>query len=897
MNLLKKIIRISYFSVIACFITTLSYAEDEPIIFAGDIDYPPFQSIKNNQPIGINVDILRALSKVMHRDFDIQLMKWSEAQQLLLNEKVDALTEMAYSESRAQLYDFSTQTLLYKYTFFVKKDATNFHKLTEAEGKTIAVTKGGYPFQLMNPNKKIKLLIVSNYVDGFKQLLAGNVDAVAADAWVGAYALEEKRLASAIKFDSRSFAEQPGFIAVKKGNTQLLNEINQGITQLRKDGTIQEIFDKWSGESFVFMTKEKLTRLISTIGFTLAFLIGIAVLIWVHVLRKQVHVKTAELQHAHNNLEAKVKDRTLRLELETADHKRSEEELRESEERFRCIFGQAAVGVARVSLDGTWLEVNDKLSQIVGYSSAELALRTFQELTHPDDLPLDIAYVNKILSGEQETYSMEKRYYKKDNDVVWVNLTVSLTKNANNQPDYYIAIIEDISKRKIAEDDLKYKAFHDGLTGVYNRDWLINFLKNTLQETISRDDTNFALLYLDLDNFKNINDSLGHSAGDELLIETTARLKHCLTATDVLARLSGDEFVVVIQNASTDAVINIAERFIESIARPYTIFGNEVRTGVSIGITPNNSGYLNPSEMLRDSDAAMYHAKAKGKNCYVIFDTAMREKILKRLAIEKGIHIAITDNQFALNYQPILCLESGEIKGCEALIRWHHEELGPISPDEFIPIAESSKLMYSLGKWIIEEAFRQWSEWKKQFSDLDKLQLSINLSSIQFHDEALINGLPDIFSKYGLEGSDIAFEITETAIIQDTELAQSVINKLKILGCEIHLDDFGTGYSSLSHLSEFSIDVIKIDRSFVDKSLVNEKQQRMIKGVINLADKLGIKSTAEGIEHKEQSLMLKAEGCTYGQGYFFSRPLTKEAMEEYLSIYFEGSTPLSPTIP
>jgi PAS domain S-box-containing protein len=323
MNLCKKIIWIFCANFLAFIMIIMAYAAEstEPLIFAGDMNYPPFESIKDGQPIGINIDILRALSKVMHRDIKIQLMKWSEAQQMLKDGKVDALTEMAYTKSRAEFFDFSEQTVLYKYSFFIRKDDENIQHLSDLEGKIIAVTKGGYPRQILKSNKKNKFYIMENNLDGFKQLLAGAVDVVATDYWVGGNTLEENNLKSVIKFETRPFAEKPGFIPVKKGNTALLSEINQGIAKLRKEGVIQKIFDKWSGKSFVFITKEKLEKLTTIVGLTLTFIIILFIVFWIYILKKRLKSKTADLQKAHDNLEGEVQERTINLQQEIAGHK------------------------------------------------------------------------------------------------------------------------------------------------------------------------------------------------------------------------------------------------------------------------------------------------------------------------------------------------------------------------------------------------------------------------------------------------------------------------------------------------------------------------------------------------------------------------------------------------
>jgi PAS domain S-box-containing protein len=457
MNLRKKTTLIICANLLTLVMTFMANAADakDPLIFAGDMNYPPFESIQGDQPTGLNVDILRALSEAMDRDIEIRLIKWSDAQQMLMDEKADALTEMAYSESRAELYDFSEQTVLYKYSFFVKKDDEFIHHIADAEGKTIAVTEGGYPRQLLKSNKKIKLYLMKNNLDGFKLLLAGDVDAVATDYWVGAYTLEENNLTSVITFDARTFAEKPGFIPVKKGNTALLNEINQGIAKLRKEGAIQKILDKWSGKSLVFMTKDKLENLTTMAGIALVLLIILCAVVWIYALRKQLKSRTAELQKAYDNLEVKVQERTISLQREIADHKKTVENLQKSEVRFRAVFDQAAVGVARVAPDGAWLEVNERLCGIVGYSREELLAKTFQEITHPDDLQSDLGYINQLLGNQINSYSMEKRYFKKNGDTVWINLTVTLARKPDGTPLFFISVIEDISVRKEVEEKIR----------------------------------------------------------------------------------------------------------------------------------------------------------------------------------------------------------------------------------------------------------------------------------------------------------------------------------------------------------------------------------------------------------------------------------------------------------
>ncbi|MCP4337555.1 MAG: transporter substrate-binding domain-containing protein [Desulfobulbaceae bacterium] len=453
MNLRKKSAWIFCANFLTFIMIFMSFDVDgkEPLVFAGDKDYPPFEFIKDDQPVGINVDILRALSKVIHRDIEIRLMKWSEAQQMLIDDKVDGLTEMAYSKSRAESFDFSVQTVLYKFSFFTKKDDEDIHMLPDAEEKVIAVTKGGYPLQFLKSNKKIKLYVVGNYLDGFKHLLAGDVDTVAANYWVGAYTLQENNLTSVIKFNTRSFAEKPGFITVKKGNTALLNEINQGIVKLRKEGTIQKIFDRWSGKSFVFITKEKIQKLTVIGVLALMFLLIIFTVFLIYALKKRLKSKTAELQKAHNNLEAKVQERTINLKREIADHKKSEEKLTESEEKYRDLIDSSPDLRYRTDTEGRIIFISPSVQKISGYTVEELIGMKMEEL-----------YVNQeerksflsLLQKNGYATEHEAQLKRKDGSVWWASTNAHLFKNKDGHILGVGGVTRDVTERKQVEEVL-----------------------------------------------------------------------------------------------------------------------------------------------------------------------------------------------------------------------------------------------------------------------------------------------------------------------------------------------------------------------------------------------------------------------------------------------------------
>ncbi len=417
MNLCKKTIWIFCANFLAFIMIIMAYATEStgPLIFAGDMNYPPFESIRDDQPVGINIDILRALSKVMHRDIEIQLMKWSEAQQMLKDGKVDALTEMAYTESRAEFFDFSEQTVLYKYSFFIRKDDENIQHLSDLEGKIIAVTKGGYPRQFLKSNKKNKFYIMESYLDGFKQLLAGAVNVVAADYWVGGNTLEENNLKSVIKFETHPFAEKPGFIPVKKGNTALLNEINQGIAKLRKEGIIQGIFDKWSGKSLVFITKEKLEKLKIIVGLTLTFISILFIVFWIYILKRQLKSKTADLQEAHDNLESEVQKRTISLQREITDHKLAEEALCESEEKLNALFTslteiivmhELVLNAAGEAINYRIIDCNKVFTEVTGISKEDAIGKLATEVYQTNPPPYMEKYAKVGLGGEPHEFNI-----------------------------------------------------------------------------------------------------------------------------------------------------------------------------------------------------------------------------------------------------------------------------------------------------------------------------------------------------------------------------------------------------------------------------------------------------------------------------------------------------------
>jgi diguanylate cyclase (GGDEF)-like protein/PAS domain S-box-containing protein len=566
--------------------------------------------------------------------------------------------------------------------------------------------------------------------------------------------------------------------------------------------------------------------------------------------------------------------------------------LQESEERFRSAFDYAAIGMALVSPEGRWLQVNRSLCDILGYTEGEMLGMSFQEITHPDERSTVLAHVAQLLKGDIPTYQTEKRYFHKDGHDVWIFLSISRVREAQTASSRLIFQIQDITDRKRAEQRLLHDAFHDTLTGLPNRALFIDRLKLTLARAKRVGAHQFAVLFLDLDRFKVINDSLGHMIGDQLLVGIARRLETCLRPGDTVARLGGDEFTILLEDIDDirDAVA-IAERVEKELSAPFNLGGHEVFTTVSIGIAPSTTGYERPEDVLRDADTAMYRAKSLGKSRHEVFNRAMHAHAVNLLHLETDLRRALDRQEFSVHYQPIISLETGRLDGFEALLRWRHPAHGFIPPSEFIPIAEETGLIFPIGRWALTEACRQMREWQEHFPSARPLFISVNLSARQFANPELIEQIGEALRATGLDPRSLKLEITESVVMDNIETAIGMLDQLRALGVESSIDDFGTGYSSLSYLHRFPSKTLKIDRSFVSRMTVHNENVEIVRTILLLARNLGMSVVAEGVETEEQLAHLRALSCDYAQGYLFSRPISATNVSRLLSEDFRHPMP------
>jgi diguanylate cyclase (GGDEF)-like protein len=443
---------------------------------------------------------------------------------------------------------------------------------------------------------------------------------------------------------------------------------------------------------------------------------------------------------------------------------------------------------------------------------------------------------------------------------------------------HYVAELEKTSRAlEESKEHFRHAAFHDELTSLPNRNQFNEHLRSVFERAKRDKGRLFAVLFLDIDRFKNVNDSLGHSCGDQLLLAISRRLEECLRKTDMVARFGGDEFAILIDDVPDSAtVIAIAETIHRLLSAPFHFGRHEAFVTASIGIALSHAGYEEPEDILRDADIAMYHAKGNGKARHELFDEAMYTQAVSMLRLENDLRRAIERVEFCVHYQPIVKLTSGDITGFEALVRWQHPEHGLVPPDEFIPVAEETGLIMPIGLWVLEEACRQMRAWQDRSIRDESLTLSVNLSGKQLEGPDLIEEIRNILHRTGFDPCNLNLEITESVVMENAEATVSKLKSLRALGVRLSIDDFGTGYSSLSYLHRFPVTTLKIDRSFVSKMHDRSENVEIARTITTLAHNLGMEVVAEGVETDEQAAQLRALTCEYGQGYLFSKPLNKE---------------------
>jgi diguanylate cyclase (GGDEF)-like protein/PAS domain S-box-containing protein len=570
---------------------------------------------------------------------------------------------------------------------------------------------------------------------------------------------------------------------------------------------------------------------------------------------------------------------------EITERKHAEEALRVSEERYALAVQGANDGIWDWDLKNNLVHYSLRWKAMLGFREEEIGSSPMEWLSrvHPEDLARVKQALSNHLSGITTHFENEHRIRTKSGAYIWV-LNRGLAVQAKQGKANRIAgSITDISERKVFEAQLEHNAFYDKLTGLPNRAFFIDHLRSVIERIHEQENFLFAVLFLDLDGFKDINDSLGHPVGDQLLIAVAQLLHFNLRSTDIVARLGGDEFVILLDNLRNpaDAAL-VANTILNKLSTPITLESNTAFVTTSIGLVLGSSSYKHPEEILRDADIAMYEAKALGKATYQIFAPEMRERIKKRISMETDLRQALQRNELLVFYQPIVCLKTGQIEGFEALVRWKHPETGLLSAGEFIPIAHEAGLLSAIDRWVLDNCCQQMRSWKTRFPNLKDVKLNVNFAPRLASQSDLVAIVLETVKKTGLTMHDLRLEFPENAVAHNLDDMSKNIDDLKQLGIEIQIDDFGTGYAPLIYLQKINASGLKIDRAFTEKIDDNHKTKEMIRSMVDLAHELNMKAFAEGIETASQLSYLSSLNCDYGQGYFFYAPLDVEAVEALL---------------
>jgi len=561
----------------------------------------------------------------------------------------------------------------------------------------------------------------------------------------------------------------------------------------------------------------------------------------------------------------------------TVEREILEVELRRSEHRFSALVTSSSDIVLVVGRDGVLSYASPAFEAVLGYSSTASEALMGERLIHPDDRPR-LQAAMAAAGGTGSPVHEEIRLLRVDGQPLWFEAAIT---NLLSDPavEGFVANLRDITRRKDAEDRLSHAALHDSLTGLPNRALIHNRAEQMLGRA-RRHRTPVAALFLDVDDFKDINDTLGHEAGDELLAALATRMAGAVRAGDTVGRLGGDEFVVLVEGDSLAAGADVvAERIQDVLATPFDISASHAPLDVTVSIGIAEGDRAQSGDLLRDADIALYRAKAAGKNCAVTFSPSMQKVVDDHHHMELDLHHALADDQFFLLYQPTVDLSTGEFNGVEALLRWRHPERGIVQPNDFISILEASGLIVPVGEWVLQEACRQGARWHRQGFPI---KVSVNISAVQLERDRIIDDVHNALSASGFDPSMLILELTETTLMHDVEETLTRLKLLKAIGVRLAIDDFGTGYSSLAYLRQFPIDVLKIDQSFVSGVAETKESAAIVHTLVQLGKVLGLETVAEGVESDEQRKKLEAENVNVGQGFLFARPLDIPAMDELL---------------
>jgi diguanylate cyclase (GGDEF)-like protein/PAS domain S-box-containing protein len=845
---------------IACILIVLSplaafpedAASDRPLSITVTLDdnYPPYIFRDATGRLqGIRKDTWELWSRKTGIPVHLEAKDWGRALAQMEAGQADVIDTIFRTEARERTYDFSDSYATIEVPIYFDEDIGGLSDAGSLRGFTIGVKEGDACIDWLLAQGVSTFRRYQSYEILIQAAGARDVRVFCMDAPPANYFLYKLGMDSEFRHTPPLYTGRFHW-AVRKGNAGLMRTVNEGFA-LISSAERKEIEEKWTGRPLdgQRFAKYAVSVLLAGLGITLGLVL------WNRSLRRRVDARTAELTKAM-------------------------EALSDSKKHFEVLVSTTPVGVFETDAQGAYVYVNDRWLRIAGISRRDAlghgwiqALRAdFRERVHEEWL---------AAVGNSRPFEMEQCLRRPDGRDSWVLAQASPLRDEAGKVVGYIGSATDITERKSAESRIAFLAHHDALTELPNR----ALARDRVEIAIAiaeRSGHKLALMFVDLDNFKTVNDSLGHTVGDALLREVASRLSGCTRESDTISRQGGDEFLIVMPEVtSTEAVATAVSKILEAMARPFIIEGHELSVSLSAGIAVCPDDGADFDTLLKKADTAMYHAKEAGRDTYRFFTEQMNIDLIEHLRIQSGLRRALDNDELVLHYQPQVELTSGRVVGVEALIRWNHPELGIILPARFIPIAESSGLIIAIGEWVLREACKQAAA--LCVAGFDGLVVAVNLSAAQFKRSDLQRSVQAALEASGLDARNLELELTESIMIGDTEIVLDAVRRIKALGVKLSIDDFGTGYSSLSYLKRFPLDKLKIDRSFIRDMTKDADDAAIVRAIIQLARSLNLRTIAEGVEDEAAVRHLRLLQCDEAQGYYFAPPMPADELLRYLT--------------
>lgn len=805
-----------------------------PLIYGGNSGFPPYEFLDDEgQPQGVSVELVRAISRATGVPVEIRLAPWPVTLRAFETGDIDFVS-LTRTPEREKRFVFLDQYWTHRYVVgFAGGRAAYPASIDQLHGEVIAVQRGAVAHELLTAlpePRRPAIVLVTRISEAMPLLVSGEVTGIASSELTLRLVAAENHQ----QIETVTLRALPFHFATRGGQEHIAATVSAGMAMVRRNGEYEEILERWVVD--LLPPPEWKRYMPAALGAAAAILLVLAgVSIWNRSLRRKVALRT--------------------------------EGLKESERRYRELVEGSPDAILILWQDKI-VYVNPAAVQMLGALRAEdLIGRGVLELVHPDYHGLVTERHAFVAASQAPVPMVEEKVLRLDG--MPVEVEASAAPYAEGGKMMIRVILRDITKRKEAEKQLVHQAFHDPLTQLPNRALLFERLRHRMALGERFGGKGFAILFLDVDRFKLVNDSLGHWMGDLLLLHVRDRIQSVLGPWDTLARLGGDEFTVLLEEvASRSAVEEVSQRMHAALAPAIQLGGHQLFVTASIGVALSETGYEEAEEVLRDADTAMYRAKAQGRAQTVFFDEQMRVSAVASLALERDLGLAARSGQFVLHYQPVVCLATGRLRGVEALIRWNHPERGLLLPGEFLARADEGGMIVGIDFWALEQACRQGVQWEWLTSGA---RISVNLSGRTLLLPDLSGRIRRILDQTGLMPERLALEITEQVLVESTHCIVE-LERLKSAGVDLYLDDFGTGYSSLSYLTLFPISRLKIDRSFVQKLEQGGRDLTVVRMVLALAEGLDLEVTAEGVESEGQADLLRSLGCQSAQGHYFGRP-------------------------